>query len=335
MEKEGDTENYYLYVGEQYNANTGLYYLRVRYMNPSTGTFTTMDSYQGNIYEPASLHKYMYANANPVMNIDPSGYFSMPSLCVGMTVTQILEASISYISISMLVGGFMGALFGGVDAALGGGGFKEILKEALMGFGTGLVLGAVLSTLMCFSVIYPILLVIVQVFQVVLVTLGMVGAIVSCLEGNIAQAVFRALLSVFSFLMIGKQIKGFELMRMESAGVGKQSVNDNLISKVHGNSKQSTKLQHGYEIYEIKTGDVVKTGISGQKLNQNGSSPRANTQVNSLNKVARYKKYDARIVKINIEGRAAALEWEVQNALRLWEEGNSMNIHSRPQPWKN
>ena len=32
LEKEGSTENEFLYTGEQYNANTGLYYLRARYM---------------------------------------------------------------------------------------------------------------------------------------------------------------------------------------------------------------------------------------------------------------------------------------------------------------
>ena len=76
LTKTGDTDNSYMYVGEEYNANTGLYYLRARYMNPSTGSFTTMDSYQGSLYEPISLHKYAYANANPVSNIDPSGYFA-------------------------------------------------------------------------------------------------------------------------------------------------------------------------------------------------------------------------------------------------------------------
>lgn len=64
--KKGDTENDFLYTGEQYNANTELYYLRARYMDPSTGTFISMDSYQGSIYDPVSLHKYLYANANPV-----------------------------------------------------------------------------------------------------------------------------------------------------------------------------------------------------------------------------------------------------------------------------
>ena len=77
LEKEGSTENEFLYTGEQYNANTGLYYLRARYMNPSAGSFISMDSYQGSIYEPVTLHKYLYANANPVMYTDPSGYMGM------------------------------------------------------------------------------------------------------------------------------------------------------------------------------------------------------------------------------------------------------------------
>ena len=49
-EKLGDTENSYLYCGEQFDAFTGLYYLRARYMNPSTGTFITMDEYAGSAF---------------------------------------------------------------------------------------------------------------------------------------------------------------------------------------------------------------------------------------------------------------------------------------------
>ena len=42
------------------------------------------------------------------------------------------------------------------------------------------------------------------------------------------------------------------------------------LEAVHGNSKLSTKPQHLYEIYDTRNGDVVKTGISGRPLNQNG-----------------------------------------------------------------
>lgn len=43
-------------------------------MNPATGTFITQDTYSGTVFDPTSLHKYLYANANPVMYTDPSGY---------------------------------------------------------------------------------------------------------------------------------------------------------------------------------------------------------------------------------------------------------------------
>ena len=92
LEKEGSTENEFLYTGEQYNANTGLYYLRARYMSPSTGTFVSMDSYAGSISEPVSLHKYLYANANPVMYKDPSGNFAA---AMSLTATQAVYTSIS------------------------------------------------------------------------------------------------------------------------------------------------------------------------------------------------------------------------------------------------
>lgn len=44
-----------------------------RDMNPSTGRFMTMDTYEGSKEEPQSLHKYSYAHADPVNGIDPSG----------------------------------------------------------------------------------------------------------------------------------------------------------------------------------------------------------------------------------------------------------------------
>ncbi|MBR1797682.1 MAG: RHS repeat-associated core domain-containing protein, partial [Clostridiales bacterium] len=51
-----------------------LYYLRARYMDPSSGTFTSMDTYAGSLSDPMSLHKYLFANSNPVKYCDPSGH---------------------------------------------------------------------------------------------------------------------------------------------------------------------------------------------------------------------------------------------------------------------
>jgi RHS repeat-associated protein len=69
--------NVYLYAGEQWDADLGLYYNRARYLNTNTGRFWSMDSYEGNNQEPLSLHKYLYVYANPINGIDPSGNFTI------------------------------------------------------------------------------------------------------------------------------------------------------------------------------------------------------------------------------------------------------------------
>jgi len=111
---------------------------------------------------------------------------------------------------------------------------------------------------------------------------------------------------------------------------------DSNIITAHGNSKNSTKPQHGYEISDTETGDVVITGISGSKLNKNGSSKRANQQVNKWNKEAGFEKYKAEVKVQDIQGRKAALDWEQANTDRLHDLGNTLNRHSRPKPynWK-
>ena len=69
----GSTPNSYLYRGEQYDPDLGLYYLRARYLNPVTGRFLTRDPAAGKRIDPITLHKYLYANADPVNKSDPSG----------------------------------------------------------------------------------------------------------------------------------------------------------------------------------------------------------------------------------------------------------------------
>ena len=87
----GSTKNDFLFCGEQFDPVTGLYYLRARYMNPSVGTFISMDSYEGSIDDPVSLHKYLYADANPVSNSDPSGYNTMADFETATGIQGILR----------------------------------------------------------------------------------------------------------------------------------------------------------------------------------------------------------------------------------------------------
>ena len=69
----GNTPNVYLYRGEQYDPDLGLYYLRARYLNPLTGRFLTRDPAGSAPEDPATLHRYLYAAGNPVDRIDPTG----------------------------------------------------------------------------------------------------------------------------------------------------------------------------------------------------------------------------------------------------------------------
>ncbi|MET0645080.1 MAG: RHS repeat-associated core domain-containing protein [Pyrinomonadaceae bacterium] len=69
----GATPNAYLFAGERFDADLGLYHFRARSYDADRGRFTSVDPFPGFIDEPVSLHKYLYANADPVNFIDPSG----------------------------------------------------------------------------------------------------------------------------------------------------------------------------------------------------------------------------------------------------------------------
>ena len=90
QEQTGETKNNYLYTGEQIDPNTGNYYLRARHYNPAIGRFLSMDSFGGLSQNPTTLHKYLYANVDPVNMIDPTGHFSLGSFGTSNTIRGIL-----------------------------------------------------------------------------------------------------------------------------------------------------------------------------------------------------------------------------------------------------
>ena len=85
-------QTHYLYSGEQWDPDLGLYYNRARYLNPDTGRFWSMDGYEGNSQEPLSLHKYMYAGADPIGMVDPGGNESLLDLMATMAIQYSLAA---------------------------------------------------------------------------------------------------------------------------------------------------------------------------------------------------------------------------------------------------
>ncbi len=61
-----------------------------RYLNPNTGRFQTMDTYEGNQSAPLSLHKYVYAHTDPVNRIDPSGKSALGDVVLTMQIKAFL-----------------------------------------------------------------------------------------------------------------------------------------------------------------------------------------------------------------------------------------------------
>jgi RHS repeat-associated protein len=71
----GSTPNDYLYTGQQADPETGLYYLRERYYDPTVGRFLSLDPVAGDPRAPLSLHRYTYSGNDPVNFADPNGDF--------------------------------------------------------------------------------------------------------------------------------------------------------------------------------------------------------------------------------------------------------------------
>lgn len=92
----GATPNNYLFAGEQFDPDLGLYYNRARYLNASTGRFWSMDSFEGDPESPSSLHKYVLAEVDPVNHVDPSGNQVIVVVAVAIAVLAVV-ATLAYL----------------------------------------------------------------------------------------------------------------------------------------------------------------------------------------------------------------------------------------------
>ena len=102
----GDTENDYKYTGEQYDSSLDMTYLRARYYDQGIGRFSQMDTWAGVNAQPITLNKYLYANADPVLNVDPTGNFSLASVSAAMNVASVLTNMQVQSGFSLLDGAF-------------------------------------------------------------------------------------------------------------------------------------------------------------------------------------------------------------------------------------
>jgi hypothetical protein len=100
--------------------------------------FKRKDSWGGIITDLITLHKYLYADCDPINKIDPSGYFSILGVMAGITIT----ATIASIAIPVFTGIYL-AIVNQVSildyiAALCS---EDVWIEAAIGIGIGTVVG--------------------------------------------------------------------------------------------------------------------------------------------------------------------------------------------------
>ena len=188
LKSKGSTKNCYRYCGEQFDETTGLYYLRARYMDTSTGRVISQDTYQGTINDPVSLHKYLYANANPVMYSDPSGYTSLDEMvCVSAAISGICMATINaaaYLDGLVSINDFNIWDFG-----------NAIIEGFLAGVCIGALFGIVSFYAMAIPIVYPAL---ASVFKVLSIASGIVGTFISLCQGIVELRQHRTMLPINS-----------------------------------------------------------------------------------------------------------------------------------------
>ncbi len=70
----GSSWNRFAFTGHEKDEETGLYYFKARFYDPQLGRFLSQDRYLGETNTPPSLHRYLYAYANPTVYVDLNGY---------------------------------------------------------------------------------------------------------------------------------------------------------------------------------------------------------------------------------------------------------------------
>jgi RHS repeat-associated protein len=132
-----------------YQDSTGFYKFGTRYYNSTTASWTQADANQGTIQNPRTVNKFVYAGADPVNNVDPTGKFSLGDALssVGSAVTGAIGVSVSDVAnfaYNALACGIAGAAVGFAGAAVGAaylGGVFGAVALGTIGFAVGCYAG--------------------------------------------------------------------------------------------------------------------------------------------------------------------------------------------------
>ncbi len=130
--------NPYLFTGRAYDSETGLYYYRARFYDPSIGRFISEDPAG---FGGGDINLYIYAGNNPVMFVDPTGKWITTAL-------GIVNGGFSGFMVGMrhgditsgIIGGIVGATVGGLAGTFipgGGGTAAAVVVNSVLSGGIG------------------------------------------------------------------------------------------------------------------------------------------------------------------------------------------------------
>ena len=73
----GNTVNPFRYVGKLgvMDDGNGMQFMRARYYRPDVARFMSLDALLGDVKDSQTLNRYAYVKGNPIMNVDPSGFY--------------------------------------------------------------------------------------------------------------------------------------------------------------------------------------------------------------------------------------------------------------------
>jgi RHS repeat-associated protein len=95
----GSTPNAYLYDAQQWDAGTGLYYLRARYYDQAAGRFLGQDPYGGSDQDPVTLHRYLYCGDDPVDGADPGGMDTIEEVSLSEAISGYLQGFVNQVAV--------------------------------------------------------------------------------------------------------------------------------------------------------------------------------------------------------------------------------------------
>jgi RHS repeat-associated protein len=91
-----------LYRGERFDPILRQYYLRARFYDPAKGRFTRQDPLAGQMQEPLSFHRYLYADGDPVNGIDPTGLLAdSPEVTVSVGTGIAIDIAVNIVALAL------------------------------------------------------------------------------------------------------------------------------------------------------------------------------------------------------------------------------------------